>query len=110
MSGEGLVYLLHFSRRISQRHTCRHYLGWCKNLAERIQSHKLGHGARLTAVAHERGITFTVARVWRGDRALERRLKRRKEGPRLCPICNRQVQRDGRELTADEIEEALIGF
>jgi hypothetical protein len=34
------------------------------------------------------GITWKVARVWNdGDRALERRLKRRKSGPRLCPIC-----------------------
>jgi hypothetical protein len=47
-----------------------------------------GRGTRLVEVATERGITFEVVRVWRGDRGRERRLKNRKEGPTLCPICN----------------------
>jgi hypothetical protein len=39
------------------------------------------------------GITFVVSRTWEGDRALERRLKKRKEGPRLCPLCSGRPQR-----------------
>lgn len=31
--------------------------------------------------------SFRVARTWRGDRNFERRLKNRKNAPRLCPIC-----------------------
>jgi len=84
----GYVYLLHFERPISDKHTCQHYVGWAKYLPSRIAAHLSGHGARLTQVAIERGIAFTVARVWEGDRYLERKIKNRKHGPRYCPICN----------------------
>lgn len=54
----------------------------------RIYAHLHGQGARLTEVAHERGIGFTVVRVWedatRGD---ERKIKNRKNAPELCPLC-----------------------
>jgi len=42
----------------------------------------------MLAVCVERGITWRCVRTWQGDRKLERKLKRRKEGPALCPICN----------------------
>jgi hypothetical protein len=83
----GIIYLLHFSKPISSLHTCQHYLGYTENLEERIAQHQAGCGARLTQVAKERGITFTVVRTWQGDRKLERRLKNRKSSPSLCPIC-----------------------
>lgn len=83
------VYLLHFAEPIAPgRHTAQHYLGSAEDLAPRVNAHRHGNGARFTEVAHERGIPFVIARTWEGDRALERRLKRRKEGPRLCPLCN----------------------
>lgn len=54
----------------------------------RLYAHLYGRGARLTQVAHERGIGFTVVRVWEDvDRKFERQLKNRKSSPRLCPIC-----------------------
>lgn len=85
-----VVYLLHFSHPIAANHTCRHYIGVADDLGARIAQHRAGTGARLTQVAKERGIGFVVARIWEdGDRTLERRLKDRHEGPRLCPICNR---------------------
>lgn len=35
------------------------------------------------------GIEFVIARLWPdGDRNFERHLKNRKDGPRICPICN----------------------
>jgi predicted GIY-YIG superfamily endonuclease len=83
----GVVYLLHLDRPLSPLHTAQHYLGWAARLAPRLAHHEAGTGARFTAVAIERGIAWTVARTWEGDRVLERRLKRRHEGPRLCPIC-----------------------
>jgi hypothetical protein len=107
------VYLLHFEKRISGRHTCQHYLGYADNLAARIQQHERGgrQAARLTQVAHERGIPFTVARVWRGGRDFERRLKAQKNTPRLCPVCAGQVQQPGLfELTPAQIAEELIPF
>jgi len=83
------VYLLHFSAPLAPgRHTARHYIGFAEDLAPRINAHARGRGARFTEVAHERGLTFIVARTWNGDRKLERQLKRRKCAPRLCPICN----------------------
>lgn len=110
-----VVYLLHFDRPIAPgRHTCQHYLGTADDLAVRIQQHEHGgqHAARLCQVAKERGIRFTVARVWQGGRELERQLKRRKDAPRLCPICRGNVQqlRLFDELTPLQIADALLGF
>lgn len=82
------VYLLHFDRLIAPGlHTARHYLGWAEDLDRRIAEHEAGTGARLCQVAKERGISFEVVRTWEGSRQLERQLKERHEGPRLCPIC-----------------------
>lgn len=82
------VYLLHFIRPISDKHTTQHYLGWTPGkLENRIATHLKGRGSRLCEVARERGIGFTVARIWEGDRTLERQLKRWKCSPRLCPHC-----------------------
>lgn len=82
-------YLLHFEQRISDQHTCQHYLGFTRRpLRDRIAEHRSGRGARLTQVALERGIAFIVVRTWRGaSRGFERRLKNRKDGPMLCPVC-----------------------
>lgn len=80
----GTVYLIHFDR--PYRHA-RHYLGWAANLDARISHHRAGTGARLMAVIAAAGIGFVVARTWEGDRTFERKLKNRKESPRLCPIC-----------------------
>lgn len=79
------VYLLHFDQPYKH---ARHYLGWATDLESRLDQHVRGHGARLMQVITEAGIGFTVARTWPGDRALERQLKRRKETPDLCPVCN----------------------
>lgn len=78
------VYLLHFERRL---HHAGHYLGSADDLERRLAQHRAGRGARLIEVITEAGIGFSLARIWEGDRTLERQLKRRKEAPRLCPIC-----------------------
>jgi hypothetical protein len=49
--------------------------------------------------------------VWEGDRELERRLKGWKQMKRYCPICGRNHRLRGvEELSAEEIEEALLAF
>ena len=108
----GYVYLLHFDRPIAPgRHTTQHYIGFAADLAARIQEHSTGHGARLTQVAMERGIRFTVARLWWGDRGLERRLKERKDAPRLCPICGHpRPAAYAEEIPAGEIRNHLLAF
>lgn len=108
----GYVYLLHFEEHIAPgRHTCRHYIGYANDLAARLQQHERGHGARLTQVAHQRGIGFRVARLWHGDRALERRLKNGHRGPRLCPFCGRGERVAGTtEIPAGDIQQYVIPF
>ena len=107
---DGFVYLLHFEQPIAKGHPCQHYLGWTKDLAARIQAHRLGHGARLTAVAKERGIGFQVARVWRGSRVFERKLKNRKNGRCLCSVCSGKALAQANELSPEQINEELLPF
>lgn len=86
----GTCYLLHFEEPIAPgRHTTQHYLGYApKKLRDRIATQRKGQGARLVQVALKRGIRFTVVRTWPNtNRSFERRLKNRKEGPALCPVC-----------------------
>jgi hypothetical protein len=108
----GTIYLLHFERPISPLHTTQHYLGWAAQLDDRLAQHQGGRGARLTAVALERGIAWAVVRTWQGGRTLERQLKRRREGPRLCPQC-RPTARTERQRPARpaevELDELVVG-
>jgi hypothetical protein len=101
------VYLLHFERPISPKHTCQHYIGSAEDLHHRLHLHRTGLGARLTQVALERGITFTLAKVWIGGRDLERKLKNRHNAPLLCPICNgsRAQMSLLLDFTLDDVEE-----
>lgn len=108
----GYIYLLHFSRPISPSHTTQHYIGYTADLAARVQAHELGHAARLTAVARERGISFEIVRVWRGSRDDERRLKKWSDGPKFCPCCQEQPKnpRFLPEVDPAEVENLLIPF
>jgi hypothetical protein len=84
-----MVYLLCFERNF--RHA-RHYLGFVKyDLEGRLEQHRTGKGARLMEVISEAGIGFSLSRTWIGDRKLERKLKKRKNSPRLCPICQARI-------------------
>jgi hypothetical protein len=126
----GYVYLLHLTQPIGRPQTAaeraahglpptngryqpaaRHYLGWCKDLAARIQAHKGGYGSRFMAAARRYGVDFEIARVWIGGRDLERQLKRQKNTPRFCPICNQSInQRSLFELTPAQIDYELVPF
>ena len=98
----GTVYLLHLERPLSPNHTAQHYIGQTyAPVVRRLKEHRAGTGARFTQVACERGIAFLLARTWSGDRRFERRLKNRKCGPRLCPICNPPVRRPLDDDTSD---------
>jgi len=80
-----MVYILHFSEPI---HHARHYTGYCKKIGPRLAAHNMGHGARLTQVAVERGISLSLVYLADGGRMVERRLKSQHNAPRFCPICN----------------------
>ena len=98
----GLVYLLHLDP--PYRHA-RHYLGWTRDLAARLEAHRAGQGARLMEVVKQAGGSFHLARTWPGGRDRERAIKDRHEAPKLCPECSpspRPVQagRSGRQVRA----------
>ncbi len=81
----GVIYLLHFDMPLGH---AQHYMGWTADLDTRLVRHASGHSAVLTEVFRSKRIGFTLARCWRGTRDAERRLKRRHNGRRLCPICS----------------------
>ncbi len=84
------VYLIHFSEPISPRHTTRHYIGYAVDVQKRLEAHQSGTGSRLCQIANQRGIAYSVVRVWPdGDRRFERHLKNKKNAKRLCPICQK---------------------
>lgn len=56
------VYVLHFDRPVADH--AAHYIGWAKDVDQRIEAHRQGNGARLVAAAKERGIGFEVAAVF----------------------------------------------
>lgn len=85
MNNQGVIYLICFKTPF--RHA-RHYMGFTKNLERRFRRHLDGNGSALLRAVVEAGIEFQIVRTWAGDRHLERKLKNRKSGPRLCPVCN----------------------
>lgn len=86
----GTIYLIHFES--PYRHA-RHYLGYTDDLVARLDRHLAGNGGRLLQVVRAAGISYRVVRTWEGERNLERKLKRRKGSPRLCPICRGEEKR-----------------
>jgi len=82
----GTIYLLHFETKIANH--AQHYLGFAVDLPTRLSQHQAGNGSRLMARVHELSIGWCAARTWKGDRDFERKLKNRRNGPRLCPICH----------------------
>ena len=92
-----MIYLLHFDKPLAH---ARHYIGFSNNLDARLEHHRNGTGARITQVLRERGITFTLAATWKGERQDERRLHRRGKTA-ICPICTAKPRRP-RNLSAQQ--------
>jgi predicted GIY-YIG superfamily endonuclease len=80
------VYILHFHTPLKH---AQHYVGFTKQEVEkRFQEHCNGTGARITQVCNEQGITYEIARVFKGKgRKFERQLKRTHKVKPYCPIC-----------------------
>ena len=93
-----MVYLIHFSEPYPRgnRTPIQHYLGFARDaqtFPRRLEHHRRGTGARLMAAVARAGLTFEVARTWdSGTRTDERKLKNRKNAPRLCPLCQQQLR------------------
>lgn len=83
-----MVYLLHFARKLGR---VQHYVGYTTDettLPKRMHAHRTGRGGRLPNAMRLHGIDFEIARIWPdGNQAFERRLKKTRHHPSLCPIC-----------------------
>lgn len=85
------VYEIHISPPYKH---AGHYIGWTKHLSQRFAHHCAGNGSKLTHAAVQAGCALTLVRVWRGgDRILERKFHRYKNGKILCPICSPNAHR-----------------
>jgi predicted GIY-YIG superfamily endonuclease len=80
------VYLLHFEP--PYRHA-RHYLGFSADIDRRVSEHQLGTSRQpLISAALNVGTNLVLTRTWEGaDRNFERKLKNKKNTPKLCPVC-----------------------
>lgn len=85
----GIVYLLHFEKRIGGEgyKGAQHYVGWARDLERRIWHHRNGTGASITAHLAKNGIGFDVVKTWEADRNFERKLKNNGHFSRHCPHC-----------------------
>jgi putative endonuclease len=90
-------YLLHFSEYLgtpdNPRGRAKHYLGSTdRSIDIRLQEHRSGRGAKITAAAVRKGIELRLVRVWAdGDREFEIWLKEAHNSPKYCPICNPSI-------------------
>lgn len=88
-----MLYLIHFERPLgTEKHQASHYLGFVEGdeaaVQARLEEHRAGWGAKITAACNQRGIHYDVARILPGDRTEERRLKNHNNLGRMCPICS----------------------
>lgn len=90
-------YLLHFDRPLTRTQNGKtiyvyHYHGSTNDLARRLAQHRNAAGnpkaPAIVRTQAERGVGFTVGRLWWGGRDLEAKLKRRNANyARWCAIC-----------------------
>lgn len=83
-----VIYLIHLEQPLAH---ARHYIGMVASnasLDRRLREHRTGRGARILDACNRQGIAYRVVRTMAGGRPMERRLKSRKNGPKLCPVCN----------------------
>lgn len=86
----GYVYLLHFDEPL---HHAKHYIGWTKDLCQRMREHEKGLGARILDYIRSQGKGWVLARVWSGvSKNWERKLKNLKKATYYCPICNPRMK------------------
>lgn len=86
---ENVCYLIHFDEPVNGKG--QHYLGFTKDLQKRVEAHREGTSAQLTARAKRLGIDWRIVRVWRdADLYAEKKLKSI-GASKLCPICNPKV-------------------
>jgi len=85
-------YLMCLERPVCATRPARHYLGFTSDTVKREADYrqlKFSYHGRLMLAAVERGIGFTVARIWKNcTKRDEKLLRDLHNGPSLCPLCN----------------------
>lgn len=85
----GTVYLLHFERPFGH---AQHYIGFSRDVDDRLEEQLRGNGARLVRHVIAAGIPIVLAKEWPNvDQVFEYRLKNRGGARRCCPICSAPV-------------------
>jgi predicted GIY-YIG superfamily endonuclease len=86
----GWVYTIHLDHPLGTgvaANRAWHYTGWTDDLVGRHTDHMAGRGARMLAVATERGIGWRVVAVYPGTRKIETGIKQHSAAVR-CPVCS----------------------
>lgn len=107
----GWVYTIHLDRPLgTEKHRAWHYTGWTDDLVGRHTDHMAGRGARMLAVATERGIGWRIVAVYPGTRKIEAGIKAHSAAVR-CPVCSTRpsVPRLSVQLAAELERRATQG-
>jgi len=80
----GFVYVIHARRRLHHAH---HYVGFTRNLPQRLTQHLTGQGAHLTNAFNYYGIRYDVVHVMPGGYDLEAYVKSWHHARQFCPVC-----------------------
>lgn len=87
------IYLIHFARPYGKR-MVQHYLGWSKNIKERVCAHRKcsNKSARLLVAITLSGIEYNVVKIIPHASAKDESemKKQKKSWAGICPCCNRK--------------------
>jgi putative endonuclease len=88
---QNVCYLIHFDEPIGN---AQHYLGFAPDLQGRMKKHRTNKGAKITAIANNRGIGYRVVRVWKVPEPFYKSEKYLKGlgAADLCPHCSRYIR------------------
>jgi putative endonuclease len=88
---QNVCYLIHFDEPIGN---AQHYLGFAPDLQGRMKKHRTNKGAKITAIANNRGIAYRVVRVWKVPEPFYKSEKYLKGlgAADLCPHCSRYIR------------------
>ena len=102
-----VCYLIHFDKPVNKA-GIQHYIGFAKDLNERISKHRASQGSELTRRANQAGISWKVVRVWRSADADAEKSLKKLGGVNLCPYCSKYLPRSNSRHQSQEPSEASL--
>ncbi|MCK5021210.1 MAG: hypothetical protein KAS32_29640 [Candidatus Peribacteraceae bacterium] len=101
MDDLGIPYLIHFDGKV---HHAQHFIGWREN----PDAAYIDHNAKILVSCRKRGIDYRIVREWPlAPEEFADRLKERKNGRVLCPVCTpiRKYNPSDNEMNDDQVEQ-----